>query len=169
MTGRAQLPDTLPTPAPAVIARLLRWGLVVRSVWFPNRQDLASWGVSGCPLYVRPLAPDRIEVGPHLISMWAAVFSPVLEVRFHADRLEVRRRLPHVTTAVLVTWGVVVTVWAAGLVLGAQVPPPAIWMVVASSTVAAPLFGWTLGGRALEAGLPWLVEVLLAPDDEEDW
>lgn len=172
MSGPLDLPRILPTPGEAVVERLARTGLPVRSVWFPTRGDLARWATSGCPLYVRRLGPRSVQVGPRLDNMWASVFSPVLELRLsegEEPELAVRKRLDHVTTAVLVGWSVVVLLWGGALLTGAVPPALPFWLLIAGATVAAPLVGWTQGGRALEAGLPWLVEVLLAPDEEEDW
>lgn len=142
-------------------------------MWFPTRSELDAWSESGCPVYIRPLAPDHVEVGPRLGSMWASVFSPVLDLRFvdseaGAD-VHLHRRLPHLTTGVLLLWTVVLIAWGAALFAGEAPGAAPFWALLALATPAAGWVGWDRGGRALDAGIPWLTEVLLAPDDEEDW
>jgi hypothetical protein len=167
------LPDRLPTPPDAVLARLVRQALTVRSLWFATRDEAEAWDKSGCPLYVRPLAPDRIEIGPRLGAMWASVFSPALQADLtaHANGTAVRwtRRLPRLTFAVLTVWWILIIVWGAALAVGVQTRGLPFWAFTVACTASAPVVGRVRGGRVLDAGLPWLSEVLLAPDDEEDW
>ncbi len=172
MNDAPAFPSHLQTSADRVVARLVRNGLVVRSLWFPTRRDLDAWERSGCPVYIRKLGPTRVEVGPHLHSMWAAVFSPVLLLEIgDGDRppLVATRRLNRVTLTVLVGWGVALIAWAVALITGAVPDALPFWVVSAAATISAPTVGWIFGGRALDAGIPWLTEVLLAPEDEEDW
>ena len=170
MTG---LPTTLPTPPAAVARRLLAQGLVVRSVWFPTRTELAAWEEAGVPVYVRPLSGSRLEIGPHLGSMWASVFSPVLVLELqpagHGARAFWSRRLPNLTRGVLALWVCVLGAWAAVLATGSALNSAPFWGLLAVSTVLAPLVGRNRGGSALDDGVPWLAAILLAPDDEEDW
>lgn len=169
----ASLPTLLPTPPEAVRARLFRQALPIRSLWFPSRAEVQAWNDSGCPIYARGLASDRVECGPRLGAMWASVFSPVFELHLTPEgpgtRLSSRRRFPAMTVAVLGVWAVLVGLWGAALAAGFEPNGAPWWALVALSTVGAPLVGWFRGGRALDAGVPWLNEVLLAPDDEEDW
>ncbi|MCB9668555.1 MAG: hypothetical protein H6736_03170 [Alphaproteobacteria bacterium] len=172
MSGVPELPTRLPTPAFAVVERLARHGLVVRSVWFPTSAETAAWAASGCPVYIRRLGPRRVEVGPRLEVQWASVFSPVLQLDLgggEAPELQAHRRFPWLTLGLLALWATIVAGWGLAILVGAAPPAGPFWGVVALGTLAAPVVGWYQGGRALDAGIPWLVEVLLAPDEEEDW
>lgn len=167
------LPTSLPTPPAAVARRLCHQAPVVRSVWFPTRAELAAWEASGAPLYVRPLGPTSLEMGPKLDSMWASVFSPVLvlslEESAEGARATWARRLPNLTRAVLGFWTMVLGAWGAVLFSGQGLNSAPFWALLAAATVLAPIVGRSWGGSALEDGVPWLAAILLAPDDEEDW
>lgn len=169
----ADLPTDLPTSPDAVLARLVRQSIVVRSVWFPTTAELTGWGLSGCPVYLRPLSADRAEIGPRLGSMWASVFSPVLELRLEptpeGSRAQWHRRYPRFTAGVLVLWAALVVLWGSAIALGLHPGAEPWWAIITASTLAAPAVGWIAGGRALDATIPWVSTVVLAPDEEEDW
>ncbi|MEZ4320079.1 MAG: hypothetical protein R3F61_21390 [Myxococcota bacterium] len=174
MPGSDAIPPTdLPTPPEAVQQRLARQALVVRSLWFPTRSELLAWGSSGCPVYFTPLRPGRFAVGPRLGAMWASVFSPCFVGEIVAtgtgSRVEWTTAYPPTTVAVLAVWGVVVSVWGLAILFGLQPNGVPWWIIVTVSTAAAPTVGSIRGGIALSETVPWLTEVLLAPDDEEDW
>jgi hypothetical protein len=166
------VPTLLPTPPDAVAARLVRQGLPMHSVWFPTRADTERWSQSGSPLYVLPPGRTGVTVGPRLGNMWASAFSPVLHLTLAAEdggtRVTSRRRMDPVTLAILLCWSVVLAGWGAGMVAGAASGWP-FWGMLLVATVTGPAVGWIRGGAALDAGIPWLTEVLLAPDDLEDW
>lgn len=172
MRAEPTVPTHLPTPPDAVLTRLARQGLALHSVWFPTRADIARWNRSGCPLYVRRRGDRRALVGPRLGNMWASAFSPVLELQLSTDgagtRVHVRRRLEPVTLTVLALWSVLLAGWAIAFAIETSFPG-GVWLLLVVATVSAPIVGWVQGGRALDAGIPWLTEVLLAPDDLEDW
>lgn len=167
------LPTTLPTPPEAVVRRLRDQGLVVRSVWFPTRAELAAWEGAGVPVYVRPLSPHLLELGPRLGSMWASVFSPVLVLHLQPHGSGARatwsRRLPNLTRAVLALWVSILAAWGAVLAAGSAWNSTPFWILLAFATALAPVVGRVRGGSALDDGVPWLAAVLMAPDDEEDW
>jgi len=173
----APIPRELPDAPAAVHERLRSRLLLVRSVWFPSPRELRAWSTTGVPLYVRPLGPRSLEVGPRLHSMWAACFSPVQElVLAGEDRTTVvhRRRLPRFTTGLLVVWWVLTVAWAAAIVpqvlAGDESPAWLLfWTVLAASSTGGPALGYVMGGRALDEALPWLAEMLETPDVDEDW
>jgi len=173
----APLPTRLSDPPPVVHERLRARLLLVRSVWFPTPRELRAWTASGVPLYVRPLGPRRLEVGPRLHSMWAACFSPVDELVLSGDdqaQLSVRRRAPRFTLGLLVVWWVVTVAWAAAVIptviAGEESPAWLLfWMVLAIASTAGPALGYVLGGRALDEAHPWLADQLQTPDVDEDW
>ncbi|MCB9673675.1 MAG: hypothetical protein H6737_01080 [Alphaproteobacteria bacterium] len=174
MAGPTAIPPTdLPTGPDAVQQRLARQALVIRSLWFPTRNELVAWGQSGCPVWFMPLQPGRFAVGPRLGAMWASVFSPCLVGEIEADgagsRVVWTWSYPRTTRAVLTVWAVIVVLWAGAIALGLQSGGLLWWLIATLSTAAAPLVGTVRGGAALAATVPWLAEVLLAPDDEEDW
>lgn len=153
--------------------RLARQALVLGSLWFPTRAELLEWGRSGCPVYVRPLGAGRIAVGPRLGAMWASVFSPCFigEVRPAGSGSEViwARALPRLTKSVLAIWVVLVCAWGVAIALGLHPGGALWWAIITAGTLGAPAVGALRGGRALDETVPWLTEVLLAPDEEEDW
>ena len=169
----ASPPNVLPTPPESVQQRLARQALVVRSLWFPTRRELVEWGRSGCPVWFMPLGPGRFLTGPRLGAMWASVFSPCLraEIRPEGDgsRVEWRRTWPPLTRAVLGIWAVLVTGWGGAIALGMHPGGLLWWAIVTGGTAAAPLVGSIRGGIALAGTIPWLTDVVSAPDDEEDW
>jgi hypothetical protein len=163
----------LPTDPEAVQRRLGRQALVVRSVWFPTQRELSEWGRSGCPVYISPMGTNRIAIGPRLGAMWASVFSPRFVGEFRPEgsgtRVTWTVSLPRMTRIILGLWGVLVTGWGVAIALGLQPGGLLWWAIVTLSTAAAPMLGVRMGGRALEEAVPWIEEVLLAPDDSEDW
>lgn len=169
----AELPTRLPTPPDAVVARLVQEAVCVGSVWFPTRAEVEAWNDAGTPVYVRRIGRDRVEIGPRLGAMWASAFSPVWVGSLTADGagavVRWTRRYPSVTVAVIGIWLVLVALWGGALALGIQPAGLPWWVLTAASTVAAPAVGWVRGGKALDAGIPWVAEVMSAPDDEEDW
>ncbi len=166
-------PAVLPTDPEAVQRRLARQALVVRSVWFPTQRELTAWGRSGCPVYISPMGTGRIAIGPRLGAMWASVFSPrfVGELRpeGRGTRVTWSVSLPRMTRIVLGIWAVLVFGWGAAIAMGLHPGGLLWWAIVTLSTAGAPLLGMRMGGQALEQSLPWITEVLLAPDDDEDW
>ena len=167
------LPTTLPTRAEAVIHRLARQGLAVRSVWFPTVADLENWRRSGVPLYVRQLSATSVELGPRLDNLWASVFSPVwvLQLTDGPTGCEARwrRRPTAVTAAVLLVWAGILLVWPVAMWLTGDVSGVGFWLLLTAAAISAPTVGWIRGGKALDDGIPWLEAILLAPDEEEDW
>lgn len=168
-----ELPTDLPTPPLAVEHRLLLQALPVRSVWFPSRNDLRDWDHSGSPVYVRRLSPGRFEIGPRLGAMWASVFSPIIVAELEAagpgTRAVWRRGYPRLTTAVLGIWAVLIAIWGTAIGMGIGTNGVLGWLLITFVTVVAPIVGGTRGGRALDAAIPWITEVVLAPDESEDW
>lgn len=166
-------PTTLPTPVDAVTARLARQGLVIRSVWFPSTSEAENWRSSGVPLYVRPLSTHALELGPRLENMWASVFSPVLvgTLTDAASGCEVQwsRRPVRLTSGILATWVALLVAWPVTMVVSGDVGGFWFWLLLAASTISAPIVGWVRGGQALDDGIPWLEAILLAEDEEEDW
>jgi len=171
------LPRELPDPPAVVHERLRSRLLLVRSVWFPTPRELRAWSTTGLPLYVRPLGPRRVEVGPRLHSMWASCFSPVDELVLGGEQrttLTVQRRLPRFTLGLLVVWWVVTVAWGAAgvpqVIAGLESPAWLLfWTVLAVASTGGPAMGFVMGGKALDEAAPWLRETLETPDVEEDW
>ncbi len=175
-------PDALPTrldePPGEVLQRLRDHLVLVRSVWFPTQRELRTWSSSGSPLYVRPLGPGQVEVGPRLHSLWAACFAPVEELTLTADgdgaSLAVRRRFPRFTTGLLVVWWVITVAWGVAVlpqVASGQESPAWLlfWAILAVSATGGPAMGYVMGGRALDEAHDWLLTTLSTPDVGEDW
>ena len=147
--------------------------LTMRSVWFPSPREDAAWRASGHPVYIRWIGPNTAEVGPRFDSLWVSSFAPVDVVDVSGPIAPVRR-LPHVTTAVLVGWWVAAAAWAAyGLPRIASGDEPAAWLfffgtVVGASTLG-PGLGWVMGGRALDAARGVWLEAMRVPRSGEDW
>ena len=174
MAGSNAIPPTqLPTSPDAVQHRFARQALVVRSLWFPTRAELLGWADSGCPVYFTPLGPGRFAVGPRLGAMWASVFSPrfVGEITPAGSGSRVVWSVTYdpITWVVLGIWVVLVGVWGGSLWMGFQPNGLIWWCLIALVTAATPVVGAVRGGSALRATIPWLIEILLAPDEEEDW
>ena len=173
---RSHVPTEVPATPEQLITRLKIRGLVVRSAWFPTGRDIEAWRMLGCPLYtqISPQGEEVVfQVGPRLGATWASVFSPIWVIRASPSPsgsvLSWSRSLLPLTIALLVAWVGLDLVWGAVLSLG-YLSNTAPWFgLIAFATIAAPAVGWIMGGRALEDGLPWLTEILLAPDEEEDW
>lgn len=173
-------PPTEPIDAsPQQVAdRLTRQLLTVRSVWFPTRNELRDWNETRSPLYVRWLGDHRFEVGPRLVNMWAACFSPVVRGALEADpqgtRMRWERGFPRFTRAVQGFWVVLLAAWFVALVVsvGRGTEPAGVfgfWLLLAGSTVVSTAVGGRMGGRALDEALPWMVEIASQPPVDEDW
>jgi hypothetical protein len=174
VAGSDTIPPTeLPTPPEAVQRRLARQAPVVRSLWFPTRAELTAWGDSGCPVYLTPLGPGRFAVGPRLGAMWASVFSPCFVGEITpagtGSRVTWETTYHRTTWLVLGIWGLLVSAWGIAIALGLHPGGFLWWMIITVSTAAAPTVGAMWGGIALSKTVPWLSEVLLAVDEEEDW
>jgi hypothetical protein len=177
------MPSRSPTPpinatVSEVHERLQRRLLRVRSVWFPTPRELREWQETQAPLYLCWLGPERFEIGPRLVSMWASCFCPVfrgsIESIDSGARLSWTRAWPRFTIGLLVTWAVTLV-----LSLGAMLPQvlsgqePVIWLafwgLLAGGAVAGPLLGGRYGGAALDERVDWLIEAASNPIVEEDW
>lgn len=171
------LPSHLPEAPAPVEERLRSRFVLIRSVWFPTQRELRAWDASGSLLYVRPLGPGAVEIGPRLASLWAACFAPVDELRLAADAggttLVAHRRLPRFTTGLLAVWWVLTVLWGVEripAVLAGESPAWLLfWTILAVSATTGPAMGWVFGGQALDAARPQLLEALATPDLGEDW
>jgi len=172
------LPSQLQDGPGPIVTRLRGRLFPIRSVWFPTLRELRGWRESGVPLYVRVLGPQAFEVGPRLQSMWASAFSPVYAGRIEAaeDGAQVRwsRRWPRFTLALLVGWWILLAAWPP--LLAAQIQAGddhagwlPFWAFLVLSSTAGAGVGWVMGGRELDAAVPWLTAALTQPEVGEDW
>ena len=110
--------------------------------------------------------------------MWAACFSPVVEGTLHTVdgqvRVDLQRRFPKITSALLSLWTVTLTIWLGVLIWNITTQDePLVWLlwwaILAGGTAAAPVVGGRLGGAVLDEALPELDKAARQPLVEEDW
>jgi hypothetical protein len=152
----------------------------VRSLWFPSLREMRAWDVTTSRLYVRWQGDTAFEIGPRLVNQQAARFCPVIrgELSRTEDgrtRVQGRRETPTGAAVLLLTWAVVLVVWAAievPRVMEGTVPAGAMfwWALAVAGTVVTARIGAVQGGRELQEALPDLTHA--AGDarwGQDDW